>query len=150
MLKSRITDADDAYYRLFTIKVARWAELSFRIRQVPGSNLDPETGYLGWLFFRDWPQSLEEIPRQRPKLRHGHFLPIFLFTTRPAIEQHTVLATTRPSSKQLINKQKEMFLLLTTLDHKLGTTIAQTPARQHRDTAFEWSQKWTHVFGNGR
>jgi len=47
MLKSHISEADEVYFRLFTIKVIEWAELLFRIWQVPGSNLDPETGYLG-------------------------------------------------------------------------------------------------------
>lgn len=66
-----------------------------------------------------------QIPRQRPKLRHGRFLPQpLILITRPAIEQHTVLATAGPLNKASINKQKEKLSLLTTLDQKLGATMA--------------------------
>jgi len=126
MLESHISDADEAYFRLFTINVTKWAELLFRIRQVPGSNLDPETG-LSWLkfFFVTVLCLLRQIPRQRPKLRHGRFLPQpLIFTTRSAIAQHTVLVTAGPLYKPSINKQKETLSLLTTLDQKLRTTMA--------------------------
>jgi hypothetical protein len=51
MLESHICEADEAYFRLFTIKVTKWAELLFRIRQFPGSNVDPETGLSSDFFF---------------------------------------------------------------------------------------------------
>jgi hypothetical protein len=47
-----------------------------------------------------------------------------ILITRPAIEQHTVLATAGPLNKASINKQKEKLSLLTTLDQKLGATMA--------------------------
>jgi len=65
MLESHISEADEAYFRLFTTKVTMWAELLFPIRQVPGSNLDPESG-LSWLkFFRDCPQQARIYARAR-------------------------------------------------------------------------------------
>lgn len=69
MLESHISEADEAYFRLFTIKVNKWAGLLFRIRQFPGANLDPETG-LSWLkfFFHDCPQSLKANSETAPEI----------------------------------------------------------------------------------
>ena len=113
MLKSHISEADEVYFRLFTIKVIEWAELLFRIWQVPGSNLDPETGYLGWRFFVIVLSLLRQILRLRPKLRHGHFLPQpLIFIAGPSIEQLTVLVTAGPLNKPSRNNQKENLSLL--------------------------------------
>jgi hypothetical protein len=38
--------------------VLEWLTLLLRIREVPGSNISPETGYPYW-FFRGCPQSLQ-------------------------------------------------------------------------------------------
>jgi len=113
MLESRISEDDEIYFRLFTIKVIKWAKLLFSIRQVPGSNLKPETGYLSRSFFVNVLSLLRQILRQRPKLRHGHFLlqPL-IFIARPSIEQHRVLVTARPLNKPSINNEKEKLSLL--------------------------------------
>jgi hypothetical protein len=42
--------------------------------EVPGSNFGLETGYHDW-GFRGFPQSLQEMPGQYPKLGHDRFLP---------------------------------------------------------------------------
>jgi len=143
-----MSEADEVYFRLFTIKVMKWAELLFRLRQVPGSNLDPETGYLGWSFFVIVLSLLRQIPRQRPKLCQGHFLPQpLIFITRPAIEQHTVLVTAGPSNKPSINNQKEKLSLLIRnsgqpwCKHQPNTGILLLNEDDKSDT---------DVFGNGR
>jgi hypothetical protein len=72
--------------------MVEWLALLLRIREVPGSNLSPVTGYPD-LGFCGFPQSLQANAGIDLKLGHDHFLPHpfqFIVHYHPLIQRYIV------------------------------------------------------------
>jgi hypothetical protein len=87
--------------------VVEWLTHLLRIREVPGSNFGPETGYPDWGFSRFFSISPENSTL---KLVHDCFLPRhfqFIITYRPFIWRYIVLVAERASLNNYKLKQRK-------------------------------------------